>query len=63
MVEERSFTWCVLYVLENLVYMTLQDNTEICMYVVSKYPSILTVNTTYYVYHSKRTYLFDGVSS
>ena len=29
MVEERSFTWCALYVLENMVYMTSQDNTEI----------------------------------
>ena len=31
MVEERSFTRCALYVLENLVYMTSQDNTEICI--------------------------------
>ena len=30
-VEERSFTWCALNMLENIVYMTSQDNTEICI--------------------------------
>ena len=31
MVEERSLTWCALNILENIVYMTSQDNTEICI--------------------------------
>ena len=35
-VEDRSFTCSALYILENMVYMTLRGNTELCTYVMAQ---------------------------